>query len=885
MSPKAKRPGRTAAGRVRVAILWEAGPVKGAVEISNGKLAGLRVAGGRGSVRGGRFAVTSRGPCRLEVAVVEARMREGISRPTLVTVRAGRNPFTFFLRDLSAANPIYIPAYGVAVTVAEDPRPFADVACDIRGRGLATSLQQIALEPEECYENAAAVCRDLRCPTWLGVSRNIRLFEVGWDEYGHSRLLIKHRFHGTEVHVQELDNAALFTQFLVGRGAGCAMDVTRRLEDGVLPILHSRLRDGDVVYDLTALVTLERGPLAAQTLRGTHFLVADGHGAGHMFTPEQQKQYESLLPGEMDDGEETVLCVRETAVNVAPVPRYAWFAAAAPAVWKKVAALEPETGFSVLGSGRVSCVSRLNGLPLPAEEMAVLLAPGEAAVLEFFLPHRPVSRERAAELARFDFDQRHMECRAFWRAKLRTAAGIRVPERRIEEMTRAGLLHLDTVAYGREPDGTIAPTIGVYCPIGTESSPIIQFIDSMGWHDVARRALQYFLDKQHEDGFIQNFGGYEVETGAALWSMGEHYRYTRDDDWVSRIAPKLLKSCEYLLRWRRRSQREELRKRGYGMIDGKVADPNDPVRYFMNSGCAYVGIKRVAEMLARTDPARSRKLAAEAEAFRDDIRATLLECLAVSPVVPLRDGSWCPTAPPWAEYRGPVCLYADGGACFTHGAFCARDSLLGPLYLILHEVVDPDEPAADFIVNAHAELFTLRNAAFSQPYYTRHDIAHLRRGEVAAFLKTYYNQFAGLADRETYTFWEHFFHASPHKTHEEGWFLMQTRWMLYLEKGDTLRLLPGVPRAWLEDGKAIELSGVASYFGPVSLRVESKLRRGVIEASVECRSDRQPACVELRLPHPLGLKARSTTAGTYDPERECVSITGFKDRAEVTLRF
>ena len=38
------------------------------------------------------------------------------------------------------------------------------------------------------------------------------------------------------------------------------------------------------------------------------------------------------------------------------------------------------------------------------------------------------------------------------------------------------------------------------------------------------------------------------------------------------------------------------------------------------------------------------------------------------------------------------------------------------------------------------------------------------------------------------------------KTHEEGWFLMQTRWMLYLEDGDRLRLLPGIPRRWLAAG-------------------------------------------------------------------------------------
>jgi hypothetical protein len=156
---------------------------------------------------------------------------------------------------------------------------------------------------------------------------------------------------------------------------------------------------------------------------------------------------------------------------------------------------------------------------------------------------------------------------------------------------------------------------------------------------------------------------------------------------------------------------------------------------------------------------------------------------------------------------------------------------------------------------------------------------------VKAFLKAYYNGFAGLADRETYTFWEHYFHASPHKTHEEGWFLMQTRWMLYLEQGDTLRLLPGIPRAWLEQGKRIELSNVASYFGPVSLRVESHLDMGRIEATVECLSDQRPRCVELRLPHPEGRHAATVTGGVYAPATETVRIEPFQGRADVMLGF
>ncbi len=116
-------------------------------------------------------------------------------------------------------------------------------------------------------------------------------------------------------------------------------------------------------------------------------------------------------------------------------------------------------------------------------------------------------------------------------------------------MIKAGLLHLDLITYGKEPDGTLAPSVGVYSPIGTESSPIMQFYMSMGWHDVAKRSLMYFLDKQHDDGMIQNFGGYMVETGAALWSMGEYFRYSNDTAWVREVEPKLLKACEFLFQW------------------------------------------------------------------------------------------------------------------------------------------------------------------------------------------------------------------------------------------------------------------------------------------------------------------------------------------------
>jgi hypothetical protein len=505
--------------------------------------------------------------------------------------------------------------------------------------------------------------------------------------------------------------------------------------------------------------------------------------------------------------------------------------------------------------------------------------------LEFFVPHRPISRERGLALMRQSFDARLTEARTFWRTKLSTAAQWQIPESRIDQMTRAGLLHLDMVLYGKEPAAPLLPAIGVYTAIGSESAPIIQYLDSVGWHDTAARALDFFLEKQHDDGFIQNFNGYMLETGAVLWTLGEHYRYTHDDAWLQRIHPKVTKSWHYVRDWRHRNLKPELKGNGYGMLDGKTADPEDPYRSFMLNGYAYLGLARTAEMLGALAPAEAAECLAEAQALKNDIRIALTASLESSPIIPLGDGTWSRAAAPWTGYRGPVMLHADGGNWFTHGAVTGRDSLLGPLYLAFQEVLATDEPMANDLLVAHSELMTSGNVAFSQPYYSRHPWVHLQRGESNAFLKAWYGAVSALADRDTFTFNEHFFPVSAHKTHEEAWFLMETRWMMYLEKGDTLHLLSGVPRAYLQPGATVGVTGAASTFGPLSFKVTVSEDGKTVIATVDCSGSRHPAAVEIRVARPSGQRALSVVGGDYSAAAETVRIQGFNGSAEVTLTY
>lgn len=870
-----------------VVIVWNERNQNGSVEISNGRLKSITIPKEKGKTKENRFTLTG-DPARLFLKIADTTGEWG-PEPTIVHIKTEANAFSFFLRDVSGAYPIFIPQYGVAVLPKGDERSYSEIKNDIANRKTFTKLEKIQIEQETSFNATTGQNRNMTAPTWLGISRDMRIFEVSKStpdaSIGEANI-ISPKLSSSALRLEATNNTPVNYLYTLGRGVGVQSNLTRRLEQGVLPILNSTLADDDVVYHSTVFATLEVSRI--NELKGTDFLVADQHSAGHMFTEEQLESLKVRKPAALNTTEETVLLFRSKIINKGDVPRYAWFKTPRPGTgwWQNINySYDYKNGYSLYGEDQVFCVSRLNGTPLPNEEIAILLQPGEEAIVEFYLPHRPISLERAAKLQSLDFDDKLIEAKSFWLRKLEKAAKIKVPEKRINEMIQAGLLHLDLITFGNEPHSTLAPNIGVYSPIGTESSPIIQYYASVGWTEQARRSLNYFLEKQHENGFIQNFGGYMVETGAALWSIGEYFRYTRDRQWVLEVKDKLIKSCNYLIDWRNRNKKQELIGKGYGMIDGKVADPEDHFHQFMLNGYAYLGLSRVAELLKEIDPAEHTRLTEEADTWKNDIQQSLYTTMSLSPVVPLGNGTWSPTCPPWTEGSGLRALYLKREKFWSHGTFTAPDALLGPLYLVFCEVIDPRSVEARMMLDYHSELFFQGNSAFSQPYYSRHNWLQAKLGMVKPFLNTYYNTVSAHADRETYTFWEHMYRVSPHKTHEEAWFLMETRWMLYMEEGDTLNLLKTIPRAWMEDGKEIQLDGVKSYFGNVVFSAKSEVNKGFIEASVECSEERKPATVTIRLPHPENKRPSKVAGGVYDPEKETITIENFSGSAQIRLDF
>ncbi len=270
----------------KIAVEWRKGPIRGSVSTTAGIISAA-IMRGSGKSEGACFS-TDGSQARLEVTVQAEDGKD--LRSILVKIDTPEHPFSFFLRDVSKAYPIYIPAYGVAVTQAHDNRTYEQIELDVKAMNLVTELQHIENEPEETFANAAAHARELASQTWLGLSRDIRIFGVGFRGVGGEERLwdwVQPRFHGFEAKLPENEDKPVCYRYMLGRGVGCVEGVSRRLEDGSLPILHASIQDNDVVYDTVSFVSYESSPLNADTLRGTHYLAADGFGHFHMLTEEQ----------------------------------------------------------------------------------------------------------------------------------------------------------------------------------------------------------------------------------------------------------------------------------------------------------------------------------------------------------------------------------------------------------------------------------------------------------------------------------------------------------------------------------------------------------------------------------------------------------------------
>ena len=160
-----------------------------------------------------------------------------------------------------------MPAWGVAVTDAQDPRTYAQILADMQALQLPKSQDQWRNTPETTFDEAAAATKELRCLSFLGVTRDMRTFDIGFrmdvkETDLHS--WIRPTMAGSPI---EREKQTVKYEYSVGRAPSCKNTVRRRCEEGYLPIVNAVYTDEGVDYHMQLFCSMEKTPLTKEKIQ------------------------------------------------------------------------------------------------------------------------------------------------------------------------------------------------------------------------------------------------------------------------------------------------------------------------------------------------------------------------------------------------------------------------------------------------------------------------------------------------------------------------------------------------------------------------------------------------------------------------------------------
>jgi hypothetical protein len=197
--------------------------------------------------------------------------------------------------------------------------------------------------------------------------------------------------------------------------------------------------------------------------------------------------------------------------------------------------------------------------------------------------------------------------------------------------------------------------------------------------------------------------------------------------------------------------------------------------------------------------------------------------------------------------------------------------------------------------------FWTSDARINPLYGTRYALDTLRRDDPERALVSLYGMLAQGFTRNTFVCGEgcnltpvddggRMFYCPPNSA-ANAHFLSMLRYALVQDwdldddgKPETLRLMFATPKRWLEDGRRITVERAPTAFGPVSVKLESKLGQGEVAGEVDLPQRNVPKTILLRARVPDGWKIVSARAGETKiapDEQGTMDLSSFKGRLPI----
>ncbi|HWD38626.1 MAG TPA: hypothetical protein VG944_07240 [Fimbriimonas sp.] len=510
---------------------------------------------------------------------------------------------------------------------------------------------------------------------------------------------------------------------------------------------------------------------------------------------------------------------------------------------------------------------------------------------------------------------------------------VKVPSQRLTAQWNLGVWHLVRHCGVNPQTGRLWFNDYPYGILAAETYLVLHVLDLMGAGDAAADGYDQWLslplERDHPvglfsegkgaltyavgpDGYGGNMDGiHAFGAGSIGWALTQHYRLTGDKSWLIKNASRMAANAEWMLRQRKvitDSVPGGERLWCKGLQPALQVTPDSGglwMQFYECEAYYWSAVDRLADVLADIDPAGGARLKKEADAYRKDLRTAVERSIALSPVVPVRDGTYHSVIPFACYVRG----LATGAWGWNRDG---SGTHVGPLYWDTVQtaaaLVSPAGllPADDVRVQGYLDVLEdrllLENKNVGDrdwfmagwQYQTgleRTANMHLAADGIPEFLRSMLNGYAvDILPDQGYTFNEHAVHGPPDKIFEEAAFLERFRNLLVMEEGSELWLAKGTPRAWLEQGKEISVRNAPTCFGTMSYKITSDVDHGQIAAEVSIPDRSQAKVILLRLRHPRGMPMRSVTVNgrpwsKFDTYKEVVSLAGLKGTVNVVCRY
>ncbi len=522
------------------------------------------------------------------------------------------------------------------------------------------------------------------------------------------------------------------------------------------------------------------------------------------------------------------------------------------------------------------------------------LGAGETRVLLIKLASPVVSIESVADLVALDFVKTRASTAKYWEDWLAQGARFEVPEPEVNALFRANLWHALMLPRHRiDENGTAHMDLPysnfAYGQLNADW-PINQavYVDYMiyglrGYFSTAEQELAaMYRSQQKPDGRVGGFAEWGVYSPGMLYSIGQNFLLSNDRAAFQRLLPASLKALDWCLAEVARGQNS---KEAPGLIVAPLNDLTHEARAWGFPNAYFVaGLDMFGRALAAYGDPRAEAVINTAKKMRVDVEHAFACASVKSPVVQLADGTWNNYVP--CDAMTPRRLL---------DLWYPTDIDCGPLHLARLGAIDPRGWLATAMLHDHEDnLFLNQWGMANEPVYNMQGTAYLYRDEPEAAIRTFYSMMACAFSHHQLTPLEHRWawgqYYMPPST-DGAWFELYRNLLIHEAEDGSLRLCQATPRHWLEDGKQILVERAPTYYGPVTLRIQSRVASQEIRAQVELAADRKPKSIYLRMRHPQGKAisaVRINGAGwtDFDPKKEWVRIsTPVKNRYEIVASY